>query len=90
MEIAVELEKLRNQQELAELLETGDMKEFYRLANQILRIRTSHPVVKTIKKGKEGAEEIIEKRELVDQEIADYFKQVYRRPAHMLREPGGP
>ena len=33
LEIAVELEKLRNQQELAELLETGDMKEFYRLAN---------------------------------------------------------
>jgi hypothetical protein len=29
----VELEKLRNQQELAELLEAGDMKEFYRLAN---------------------------------------------------------
>ena len=33
LEIAVELEKLRNQQELAELLEAGDMKEFYRLAN---------------------------------------------------------
>ena len=31
----------------------------------------------------EGAEEIIEKREQVDQEIADYFKQVYQRPAHM-------
>ena len=74
MEIALELEKLRNQQELAEFLERGDMKEFYRLANQICRIRTSHPVVKTIRKGKEGAEEIIEKRELVDQEIADYFK----------------
>ena len=43
------------------------MKEFYRLANKILRIRTSHPVVKAIKKGEEGAEEIIEKRELVDQ-----------------------
>jgi hypothetical protein len=74
LEIAVELEKLRNQQELAELLEAGDMKEFYRLANQVLRIRTSHPVVKTIRKGEGGAEEIIEKRELVDQEIADYFK----------------
>ena len=82
--MAVELEKLRNQQELAELLETGDMKEFYRLANQILRVRTSHPVVKTIRKGREGAEEIIEKRELVDQEIADYFKQIYQRPAHMI------
>ncbi len=28
LEIALELEKLRNQQELAELLEAGDMKEF--------------------------------------------------------------
>ena len=37
----------------------------------------------------EGAEEIIEKRELVDQEIADYFKQVYKRPAHMMRELEG-
>ena len=37
----------------------------------------------------EDAEEIIEKRELVDQEIADYFKQVYKRPAHMARDPGG-
>ena len=46
--------------------------------------------MKTIKKGEEGAEEIIEKRELVDQEIANYFKQIYRRPAHMVREPGGP
>ena len=49
------------------------MKEFYRLANQILCVRTSHPVVKMIRKGAEGAEEIIEKRELVDQDIADYF-----------------
>jgi hypothetical protein len=65
------------------------MKEFYRLANKILRIRTSHPVVKTIRKGEEGAEEIIEKSELVDQEIADYFKQIYKRPAHMVRELGG-
>ncbi len=39
--------------------------------------------MKSIKKGVEGSEEIIEKRELVDQEIADYFKQVYKRPVHM-------
>ena len=72
----MELEKIRNQQELAQLLEAGDMKEFYRLANQVLRLRKSHPVVKSIRirKGVEGAEEIIEKRELVDHEIADYFK----------------
>jgi len=41
----MELEKIRNQQELAQLLEAGDMKEFYRLANQVLRLRSSHPVV---------------------------------------------
>jgi hypothetical protein len=55
----MELEKIRNQQELAQLLEAGDMKEFYRLANQVLRLRTSHPVVKSIRKGVEGAEETI-------------------------------
>jgi hypothetical protein len=33
------------------------MKEFNRLANHVLRIRTSHPVVKTIRKGEEPAEE---------------------------------
>ena len=54
----MELEKIGNQQELAQLLEAGDMKEFHRLANQVLRLRTSHPVVKSIKKGVEGAEEI--------------------------------
>ena len=75
---------------MAELLEAGDIKEFYRLANKVLRIHTSHPVVKTIKKVAEGAEETIEKRELVDAEIADYFKQIYKRPAHLVREPGGP
>ena len=85
----MELDKIRNQQELAQLLEAGEMKEFYHLANQVLRLRTSHPVVKSIKKGVEGAEEITEKRELVDQEIADYFKHVYKRPVHMVREPGG-
>jgi len=37
----------------------------------------------------EGAEEIIEKRELVDQEIAEYFRQVYKRPVNMVREHGG-
>ncbi len=40
----------------------------------MLLVRTSHPVVKTIKKAEEGEEEIIEKRELVDAEIADFFK----------------
>ena len=74
---------------MAELLEAGDMKEFYCLANKVLRIRTSHHVVKTIKKVGECAEETIENRELVDAEIADYFKQIYKRPAHLVREPGG-
>ncbi len=89
LEIVVELEKIRNQQELAELPEAVDIKQSYRLVNQILRIRTRHPVVKTIKKGEEDAQETIEKRELVDKEIADYFKQIYQRPAHMVRKPGG-
>jgi hypothetical protein len=43
-------------------------------------------VVKTIRKGTKGAEETIEKRELVDQEIADYFKQIYKRRIDNVRE----
>jgi hypothetical protein len=46
-------------------------------------------VVKTIRKGEGSAEETIEKRDLVDAEIADYFKQIYKRPTHIVRETGG-
>ena len=52
------------------------MKEFYKIANRVLMIRTSNPVVRRIKKGNENEEEIIEDRILVEEEIANYFKTI--------------
>ena len=63
------------------------MKEFYKIANRVLMIRTSNPVVRRIKKGNENEEEIIEDRILVEEEIANYFKTIYKRPERMREEP---
>jgi len=75
-----------NVKRLAELLREGNMKEFYKIANKVLMIRTSNPVVRRIKKGNENEEEIIEDRNLVEEEIANYFKIIYKRPEHMREE----
>ena len=76
-----------NVKKLAELLREGDMKDFYKIANRVLMIRTSNPVVRRIKKSNENEEEIIEDRILVEEEIANYFKTIYKRPEHMREEP---
>ena len=62
------------------------MKEFYKIANRVLMIRTSNPVVRRIKKGNENEVEITEDRILVEKEIANYFKMIYKRPEHMREE----
>jgi len=56
------------------------MKEFYKIANKVLMIRTSNPVVSRLRKGNEGEEEIIEDRVLIEEEISKYFKTIYKRP----------
>ncbi len=63
------------------------MKEFYKIADRVLMIRTSNPVVRRIKKGNENEEEIIEDRILIDEEIANHFKKIHKRPEHMREEP---
>ena len=63
------------------------MKEFYKVAYKVLMIRTNNHVVRQIRKGTEGEEEIIEDRNLVEEEIANYFKEIYRRPEHMVGVP---
>ena len=63
------------------------MKEFYKVANKVLMIRTNNPVVRQIKKVTEGEEEIIEDRNLVEEAIANYFKEIYKRPDHMVGLP---
>jgi hypothetical protein len=62
----------------------GNMKEFYKVANKVLMIRTNNPVVRQIRKGIEGEEEIIEDRNLLEEAIASYFKEIYKRPEHMI------
>ena len=52
------------------------MKEFYKIANKVLMIRASNPVVRSIKTGIEGEEEVIEDRVLVEEAIANYFKDI--------------
>ena len=76
-----------NVRKLAELLREGNIKEFYKIANRVLMVRTNNPVVRRIKKGNENEEEIIEDRILVEEEIANYFKTIYKRPEHMREEP---
>jgi hypothetical protein len=73
---------------LAELLREGDMKEFYKVANKVLMIRTSNPVVRRLRIGNEGEEEIIEDRVLVEEEISKYFKKIYKRPEHLANNNG--
>ena len=53
--------------ELAGLLRDGNMKEFYKIANKVLMIRASNPVVRSIKTGIEGEQEVTEDRVLVEE-----------------------
>ena len=72
---------------LTDLMREGNMKEFYKVANKVLMIRTNNPVVRQLRKGTEGEEEIIEDRNLVEEAIANYFKEIYKRPDHMVGLP---
>ena len=49
------------------------MKEFYKIANKVLMIRTNNPVVRKLKQVINGEEETIEDRALVEGAIAYYF-----------------
>jgi len=59
------------------------MKEFYKTANRVLMIRTNNPVVRQLKMAIENDEEILSDRVLVEEAIARYFKDVYKRPDHI-------
>ena len=60
------------------------MKEFYQTANKVLRIKRSHPVVTKVKREMDGQDpEVFEDKGMVDQVIASYFAEIYKRPDHM-------
>ena len=63
------------------------MKEFYQVANKVLRIKRNHPVVSRVKREVDGQDpEIFEDRQSVEQVTATYFEQIYKRPGHMRNQ----
>ena len=46
--IAGSFEEAKNVKDLSQLLREGKLKEFYQVANKVLRIKRSHPVVSRI------------------------------------------
>ena len=54
------------------------MKEFYKVANKVLMIKTNHPVVTRVQRETDnGDPEIFEERSLEEQAIAEYFSGIY-------------
>ena len=57
-------EEANNVKELSRLLREGKLKDFYQVANKVLRIKKSHPVVSRVKREVEGQDpEIFEDRQ---------------------------
>ena len=83
--IAGEIDAAKNLHDLGTLLRECRMKEFYDVANRVMRIKRSNPVVTKVKRDTaSGDTEIFEERGPVESVIADYFTKVYRRPNHMV------
>ena len=65
--IAGVFEEAKNVKDLSTLLREGKMKEFYQIANKVLRIKRNHPVVSRVKRDYESGEtEIFEDRSQVE------------------------
>ena len=61
--IAGVFEEAKNVKDLNILLREGKMKEFYQVANKVLRIKRNHPVVSRVKRDNEtGDPEVFEDR----------------------------
>jgi hypothetical protein len=61
------------------------MKEFYALANKVMRIKRSNPVVTKVKRTSDNGDvEIFEEKTQVEKAISDYFTDIYKRPEHMM------
>jgi hypothetical protein len=64
------------------------MKEFYKVANKVLKIKRSNPVVtKVQRENMTGDIEVITEKTEVDNAIAEYFSVIYKRPDHMQLRP---
>jgi hypothetical protein len=57
------------------------MKEFYKKANSLLKIKRSNPVVTKVQREDElGETQIYEDKSPVDYVISQYFADIYKRP----------
>ena len=57
------------------------MKEFYKKANSLLKIKRSNPVVTKVQREDElGETQIFEDKATVDYVISQYFADIYKRP----------
>ena len=57
------------------------MKEFYKKANSLLKIKRSNPVVTKVQREDEfGEAQVFEEKTPVDNVIAQYFSDIYKRP----------
>ena len=57
------------------------MKDFYKKANSLLKIKRSNPVVTKVQKEDElGETQIYEDKSAVDYVISQYFANIYKRP----------
>ena len=62
------------------------MKEFYKKANSLLKIKRSNPVVAKVKREDEfGETQVFEDKTVVDNVIAQYFSDIYKRPDYRRR-----
>ena len=62
------------------------MKEFYKKANSLLKIKRSNPVVtKVMREDELGETQVFEEKASVDNVIAQYFNDIYKRPDYRRR-----
>ncbi len=87
--IAAEFNEIKDIQELTRLRRENKIKEFFQLANRVLRIKRNHPVVtRVMKDNDKGEVEVIDENSAVDQTVAEYFTKVYKRPDHLMPNSG--
>ena len=60
------------------------MKEFYRIANILLKVKRANPVVTKIQRvDQQGEVEVYDDKSIVEEQIAKYFTEIYKRLQHM-------
>ena len=73
LEIAGQIDAAKDLHDLSTLLKEGRMKEFYALANKVMRIKRSNPVVTKVKRISDtGDVEIFEEKTQVEKVIINY------------------